>query len=89
MITVYVLESIADATWYTGMTKNVIARLKEHNAGKNRFTKGHLPWKVIYAEQHDDWISARIREKYLKTAGGKRWLTHYFNSQGCEGSLPE
>ncbi|MBK8089313.1 MAG: GIY-YIG nuclease family protein [Chitinophagaceae bacterium] len=89
MIYVYVLESLNDATWYTGMAKDVYVRLKEHNAGKNRFTKGHLPWKIIYTEQHTDWASGRVREKYLKSAAGKRWLIKYLNEQGCEGSLPE
>jgi putative endonuclease len=74
MITVYVIESITDETCYTGMAKDAIARLIEHNAGKNRFTKGHMPWKIIYVESHPDWATARIREKYLKTASGKRWL---------------
>ena len=55
MITVYVLESFADATWYTGMAKDVLRRLKEHNDGKNRFTKGHRPWKIIYTETHPSW----------------------------------
>ena len=32
-------------------------RLKEHNAGKNRFTKGHSLWQIIYSEQHPDWKS--------------------------------
>ncbi|HLF45449.1 MAG TPA: GIY-YIG nuclease family protein [Chitinophagaceae bacterium] len=40
MITVYVIESMQDQTWYTGMSKDVINQLKEHNSGKNRFTKG-------------------------------------------------
>src|SRR5687767_2065849 len=71
MVTVYVIESLKDGTWYTGMALNVDARLKEHNQGKNRFTKGHLPWKIIYTENHPDWSSARVREKYLKTAAGK------------------
>jgi hypothetical protein len=53
------------------MALNVDARLKEHNQGKNRFTKGHLPWKIIYTEDHSDWSSARVREKYLKSAAGK------------------
>jgi putative endonuclease len=74
MIAVYVIESIADKTWYTGMAKDAVARLKEHNAGKNRFTKGHRPWKIIYTEVHPDWATARVREKYLKTSAGKRWL---------------
>jgi len=41
MITVYVIASLTDQTWYTGMAKNAQDRLQEHNQGKNRFTKGH------------------------------------------------
>ena len=89
MIVVYVIESLTDNTWYTGMAKDAEHRLREHNGGKNRFTKGHLPWKIIYTETHPDWTSARVREKYLKSAAGKRWLTIFLHSQGCEGSLPE
>ncbi len=63
-------------------------RLKEHNAGKNRYTKVHLPWKIIYIEVHPDWASARIREKYLKSTAGKNWLKKYFDSRGITGSLP-
>ena len=43
MINVYVIESLFDQTWYTGMAKNALDRLHEHNSGKNRFTKGHRP----------------------------------------------
>jgi putative endonuclease len=86
---VYVIESLTDGTWYTGMTKDAVKRLHDHNSGKNRFTKGHRPWKIIYIEHHPDWATARVREKYLKTAAGKRWLKEYFRSQGCECSLPE
>jgi len=63
MVTVYVIESFKDGTWYTGMALNAEARLKEHNAGKNTFTKGHKPWKIIYSEQHSSWAEARLREK--------------------------
>lgn len=48
MIDMYIIESCKDGTWYTGMAKNAVARLQEHNTGKNRFTKGRLPWKIIY-----------------------------------------
>ena len=89
MITVYVIESLSDSTWYTGMAINAIARLKEHNSGKNRFTKGHLPWHFIYIEQHDNWAEARIREKYLKTSAGKIWLKKWLVVNGGKtGSLP-
>jgi len=75
MIEVYVIESEKDGTRYTGMAIQAKARLNEHNSGKNRFTKGHLPWRIVYIEICSDWLSGRSREKYLKSAAGKRWLT--------------
>ena len=87
MITVYVIESLTDAARYTGMAINASARLKEHNAGKNRFTKGHRPWKIIYTETHPEWAAARVREKYLKTSAGKKWLQKQPHG-GITGSLP-
>jgi len=74
MVFVYVIESLTDKTWYTGIALNTENRLKEHTAGKNRFTKGHRPWKIIYSEIHSNWQEARNCEKYLKSAAGKRWL---------------
>jgi predicted GIY-YIG superfamily endonuclease len=87
MVFVYVIESLTDATWYTGMAIDANKRLVEHNRGKNRFTKGHLPWKIIYTEQHPDWTIARQREKYLKTAAGKLWLRKTLDHGGDTGSL--
>ena len=88
MVHLYVIESLTDQIWYTGIAKNITNRLKEHNAGKNRFTKGHRPWKIIYSEEHPDWQSARQREKYMKSAAGKRWLKKYLDHDGDSGSLP-
>ena len=75
----YVIESLTDLTWYTGIALDPVKRLKEHNSGKNRFTKGHQPWKIIFTEQHPDWQAARKREKYLKSAAGKSWLKKYLS----------
>jgi len=79
VVFVYVIESLIDKTWYTGIALNIDNRLKEHNLGKNRFTKGHRPWKIIYSEIHNNWQEARNREKYLKSAAGKRWLEKELN----------
>jgi putative endonuclease len=49
-------------------------RLKEHNGGKNRYTKGLRPWKILTVEYFPDWQSARTREKYLKSGIGKEYL---------------
>ena len=87
MVFVYVIESLNDKTWYTGIALNAVDRLKEHNSGKNRFTKGHRPWKIIFTEAHNNWQEARDREKYLKSAAGKRWLKKDLNQSA--GSLPD
>jgi predicted GIY-YIG superfamily endonuclease len=47
MVTVYVIESLFDKALYTGMALDPIKRLNDHNKGKNRYTKGHMPWKII------------------------------------------
>ena len=88
MVTVYVIESLLDGTWYTGMALSVVKRLSEHNSGKNRFTKGHRPWKIIYTEIHSNWTEARVREKYFKSAAGKIWLRKKLFESGDTGSLP-
>ena len=87
MVTVYIIESLTDKAWYTGMALNAVHRLAEHNSGKNMYTKGHRPWKIIYTEEHPDWKTARVREKYLKTAAGKNWVKKK-RSGGDTGSLP-
>ena len=74
MVYVYVLKSLVSGKVYVGMARDVSVRLEEHNAGKSKFTKGHKPWQIVYREGHPDWVSGRVREKYLKSAAGKRWM---------------
>ena len=74
MYFVYVLKSLKDSTLYVGMAKDLQKRLKEHNNGKSKFTKGHLPWKIIYFEGPFDTKTARKKEKYYKSTAGKIFL---------------
>ncbi len=71
---VYVLESLTSGKHYVGMSRDVTRRLKEHNAGKGKFTSGHRPWKLIYCEEAGEIESARNREKYLKSSAGRKFL---------------
>ena len=82
MVSVYVIESMKDKTWYTGIALEVNKRLREHNSGKNRFTKGHLPWRIIYTEAFLNWEDARMREKYFKTYAGKNWIRKKLSVRG-------
>ncbi len=72
--TVYALKSDVDARIYVGFTTNVDKRLKEHNSGKTKSTKGYRPWKVIYTESCETRIEARELEKYYKSGIGKEKL---------------
>ncbi|MFA6260002.1 MAG: GIY-YIG nuclease family protein [Bacteroidia bacterium] len=74
MFIVYVIQSERDGIWYTGFTEDIYRRLKEHNSGKSKFTSGHMPWILIYQEQANTRIQARKREKYLKSAAGKKFV---------------
>jgi putative endonuclease len=74
MITVYAIISEVNGDIYVGIAKDADQRLKEHNAGKNRYTKGLRPWKPLYREMQPNWEEARRREKYLKSGVGKEFL---------------
>ncbi len=74
MVTVYVLESLIKKIYYVGMTEDLSNRLKEHTAGRSKFTSAFKPWKVIYTEKAISFGGGRIREKYLKTFAGKKFM---------------
>lgn len=71
---VYVLLSDHDNLFYTGYTKDLMNRLKEHQAGKVKSTSHRLPLKLIYWEGCLNQQDATRREKYLKSGNGKIYL---------------
>jgi putative endonuclease len=71
---VYVLHSMADQRFYVGLTNNLPARVQMHDAGLVISTKGRGPLELIYWEGCLNRGDAAQREKYLKTAWGKRYL---------------
>lgn len=70
----YVLQSLKNNNLYIGYTSDLQKRLKEHNNGLNPSTKPYRPWQIIYYEACITETDAIRREKYLKTARGKRLL---------------
>jgi putative endonuclease len=75
--TVYALQSQTDGRIYVGFSSNVEKRLKEHNLGKTKSTKGFRPWIIIFSEDCSNRIEARIKEKYYKTGIGKEKVKKY------------
>ncbi len=56
------------------MTTDVARRLREHNSGKVFSTKGRVPFELLYTEELYSLKEARDREKYFKSAAGRRFL---------------
>ena len=76
---IYVLKSLSAKKSYVGITNNLQRRLMEHNSGKHVYTKRHKPWVMIYSEEYDSLKESREREKYLKSAIGRKFLKTLFS----------
>ncbi len=71
---VYVIKSEVDGRIYVGFSENVQKRLREHNSGKTKSTKGYRLWKLIFTKECETRIQARELEKYYKSGIGKEIL---------------
>lgn len=74
MYYVYVLESLKYGKLYVGFSTNLKERVRDHLAGKSRYTKTILPVKLIFYEAYIEKSDAKRREKYFKTTKGKTTL---------------
>ena len=63
---VYMLRC-ADGSLYVGEADDVESRVARHQAGRGcAYTAHRLPVKLVYAEQCEDYLKARRRERQLK-----------------------
>jgi len=74
MYYVYVIKSKKDKQFYTGFTRDLENRIREHNEGRVSSTKERGPFELIYYEACLNERDALAREKYLKSGMGKRYL---------------
>ena len=88
---VYVLRSLKDQQFYVGFTKNLPARVDAHNHGSVPSTRSRLPLELVYWEGCLSQTDATRREKYLKTAWGKRYiktrLENYLTGKGVRTTM--
>ncbi|OGX08177.1 MAG: hypothetical protein A2Z88_03275 [Omnitrophica WOR_2 bacterium GWA2_47_8] len=81
MFYVYVLKSLKNGKRYIGYTSKLpLNRLKEHNSGSNKYTKGNLPYALIYEESFDTEADAERREKFFKTGNGRSVLNRILSN---------
>ena len=71
---VYILENQNNKSWYIGFTANLKQRLQEHKYKKSPYTSKKENWRLMYAELYLDKFDALVREKFLKSGSGRRFI---------------
>jgi putative endonuclease len=59
---------------YVGITNDLSRRLSEHRSGHSKAGQIIGKFTVIHTESFTDHKSARLREKFLKSGKGRKWL---------------
>ncbi|MEK9132177.1 MAG: GIY-YIG nuclease family protein [Patescibacteria group bacterium] len=67
MYYLYILKC-ADKTLYTGIAKDLVRRVKEHNTSKlgAKYTRGRRPVKLVYSKKFRNRSSASKAEARIK-----------------------
>jgi putative endonuclease len=74
MFFAYVLKSQNNDYYYKGHCEDFNERLSQHNAGMTESIRPYIPFIVDYAEEFTTREEAITREKYFKSAAGRRFL---------------
>ena len=75
---VYILESERGSHFYVGVTSNLKARVRLHNAGKVNHTAKHAPWKIRTYIAFSDGDRTMEFERYLKSGSGRAFAEKRF-----------
>lgn len=84
----YVLKSVNHDFYYKGHCENLDERLRQHNSGRTKSIKHYIPFVIIYFEMFQTREEAIARERYFKSASGRRFLAKKVKEMGA-GSLPD
>jgi predicted GIY-YIG superfamily endonuclease len=63
---------------YTGVTTDIVQRLRWHNAAWNTDTAQDRPWSVVVSIEFNKEHSALEFERYLKTGSGRAFAKRHF-----------
>ena len=77
----YILQSQSSGQLYVGQTQNLDTRLKIHNSGANKSTKGRGPWIVLHYQTFDSRIDSCGLERKLKSWKSKQMILKWIKAQ--------
>ena len=70
----YIVVSKSTGRYYIGSTHDLANRLREHNGGEGKNTRGGIPWEIVWSEEFVSRSGAMDREKQVKGRGAGRFL---------------
>jgi putative endonuclease len=74
MFYTYVIKSLNHPFFYKGHCQDLNVRLAQHNSGMTHSIKKYIPFEIAYFEEFTTREEAIAREKYFKSAAGRRFL---------------
>ena len=78
---IYIIYSEKLDRYYVGYTDNLSWRLERHNLGWGRFTKGGIPWELIYFEKYQTKQEALKREREIKSKKSRKYIENLILSK--------
>jgi len=84
MITVYVLQGETGRR-YVGITNDIERRLAEHRSRDTSARRLLGRMRLLHTEELPNHAQARVREKFLKSGQGRKWLDEHFLRTGPAG----
>jgi putative endonuclease len=82
---VYVLKNAA-GRFYVGISEDVAVRLRQHNGGCSKWTKGKGPWSLGWTSEAMSLSDARKLENLLKRQKGGEGFYHLTGLRRSSGS---
>ncbi|MGD8714083.1 MAG: GIY-YIG nuclease family protein [Desulfobacterales bacterium] len=76
LITLYILKGETGKR-YVGITNNFSRRPNEHRSRHSKAGQLLGRFTVLHTENYTDYNSARLREKFLKSGQGRKWLDEF------------
>ena len=77
MYYMYILKNPVTSRYYVGSTNDLSRRLKQHSSGLTRTTRILGTNELVYKEEYNSLLEARLREKKLKSYKSRKdieWL---------------
>lgn len=81
MFFVYIIQSMANSSYYIGYTSDLDQRIQEHNSGKSNYTSTGIPWKLVYNEEFHTKREAITRERFLKKQRNRTFYERLMNQK--------